>query len=86
MIRYALCLALALPLTLHAEGAPTAYSAIMRAQYAARTAVPPLPAAEAERVYDAYLRSIGAPAKTPHSGDKAGMSSRPDPAGAKADP
>lgn len=46
-----------------AAPAPSAYRAVMGAQYAARQ--PPLPARpeEAQRIYENYLQSIGKPAR-----------------------
>ena len=42
------------------QEAPVAtYREVMKAQYKARTPAPPVAATEAQRVYDAYLRTIG---------------------------
>ena len=66
-------------LPVHAAGsqapAPSAYQDVMRAQYAARTASQPARPEEAQRIYDAYLRSIGQPAKdrSTNTGDIAAM-------------
>lgn len=45
-----------------------AYQDVMRAQYAARQASPPISAEEAQRIYDAYLKTIGQPARQRPSG------------------
>lgn len=50
---------------------PSAYEAAMQAQYAARAAPSPARPEEAQRIYDAYLRSIGQAAKA-HSDDGVG--------------
>jgi hypothetical protein len=57
---FALCAALLLPFAGQAK-TPSAWRAVMRAQYAAKTPVPPLSAPEAKRIYQAYLRGIGRP-------------------------
>jgi hypothetical protein len=56
---FALCILL-LPFAVQAK-TPSAYRAVMRAQYAAKTPVPPLSAPEAKRIYQAYLRGMGQP-------------------------
>lgn len=57
---------------------PAAYRAVLRAQYAARTPSPPLDAAEAQHIYDAYLAALGKSANKPStdSGQEAGMTPR----------
>lgn len=44
--------------------------AVLDAQYAAEGHQPPMQSAEAERIYDAYLESIGKNSKRETSGDK----------------
>jgi hypothetical protein len=58
--------------------APATYRDVLRAQYAARTPSPPLDAAEAQRIYDAYLAGRGEQANksSSNSGQKAGMAPR----------
>ena len=61
------------------EGRPpaTAFAEVMQAQYAAKQAPLPANAEEAQRIYDAYLRSIGKTIEKPsqNSGDNAGSPS-----------
>jgi hypothetical protein len=60
-----------------AQTSPSAFAQVMRAQYAAKQAPLPANADEAQRIYDAYLRSIGKPIEKPsqNSGDSAGIPS-----------
>jgi len=55
---------------------PDAYAAIMQAQYAAKGTPSPISAAEAQRIYDIYLRSIGKPVET-RSQDSGGGAGSP---------
>lgn len=57
---------------------PDAYRTVLRAQYAAKAPSPPLNAAEAQRIYDAYLATLGIPANkvSSDSGQGAGMAPR----------
>jgi hypothetical protein len=56
---------------------PSSYQQVMQAQYAAKAAPVPAPPEEAQRIYDAYLRSIGQPTKDSslEPGSNAGMPS-----------
>jgi hypothetical protein len=57
--------------------APSAYRQLMQAQYAAKAAPMPARPDEAQRIYNAYLRTIGQPVngRNPDSGTTAGMPS-----------
>jgi hypothetical protein len=61
-----------------ADTTPSAYRRVMQAQYAASTPVKAATPEEAQRIYEAYLRSIGRPAKDPSTdtGKDAGIPSR----------
>ena len=57
---------------------PASYRQVMQAQYAAKAAPVPARPEEAQRIYDAYLRSIGQPTKDSslETGSNAGTPSR----------
>lgn len=55
---------------------PSRYQDVMRAQYAARAKPAPMRPEEAQRIYDAFLRSIGQPAKD-NSVDSGGSAGTP---------
>jgi hypothetical protein len=54
------------------------YQQVMQAQYAAKAAPVQARPEEAQRIYDAYLRSIGQPVKVPNlnAGSSAGVPSQ----------
>lgn len=62
-----ICFGLLLVLPARAQDAatpePQGYRAVMQAQYAARQQPAPMRPEEAQKIYDAYLQSIGRPIK-----------------------
>jgi hypothetical protein len=55
--------ALMLPARAQETEKAQSYQDVMRAQYAARQAPVPMGPAEAQKIYDTYLQSIGRPAR-----------------------